>query len=135
MWKIVHFLKFSFSAAFTGIFCCIAPVILFQFGLISGIYAISFADFFYKEDGSVGIGAIILRLFAFIIIILGIIKFNQKENCSLNSPKEKKINKIIFAIISTIIAITLFWTLDEFSSYYFDKYIVPQQQLEYNTSS
>mgnify|MGYP001311263173 CR=1 FL=1 len=135
MWKIVHFLKFSFSAAFTGIFCCIAPVILFQFGLISGIYAISFADFFYKEDGSVGIGAIILRLFAFIIIILGIIKFNQKENCSLNSPKEKKINKIIFAIISTIIAIAIFWTLDEFSSYYFDEYIVPQQQLEYNTSS
>ena len=135
MWKIVHFLKFSFSAAFTGIFCCIAPVILFQFGLISGIYAISFADFFYKEDGSVGIGAIILRLFAFIIIILGIIKFNQKENCSLNSPKEKKINKIIFAIISTIIAIAIFWTLDEFSSYYFDEYIVPQQQLEYNSSS
>ena len=133
MWKIVHFLKFSFSAAFTGIFCCIAPVILFQFGLISGIYAISFADFFYKEDGSVGIGAIILRLFAFIIIILGIIKFNQKENCSLNSPKEKKINKIIFAIISTIIAIAIFWTLDEFSSYYFDEYIVPQQQLEYKS--
>jgi len=135
MWKIAHFLKFSFSAALTGIFCCIAPVILFQFGLISGIYAISFADFFYKEDGSVGIGAIILRLFAFIIIILGIIKFNQKENCSLNSPKEKKINKIIFAIISTIIAIAIFWTLDEFSSYYFDEYIVPQQQLEYNSSS
>ena len=135
MWKIAHFLKFSFSSAFAGIFCCIAPVILFQFGLISGIYAISFADLFYKEDGSVGIGAIILRLFAFIIIIIGIIKFNQKENCSLNSAKEKKINKIIFAIVSTIIAITLFWTLDEFSSYYFDEYIVPQQQLEYNTSS
>ena len=135
MWKIAHFLKFSFSAAFAGIFCCIAPVILFQFGLISGIYAISFADLFYKEDGSVGIGAIILRLFAFIIIIIGIIKFNQKENCSLNSAKEKKINKIIFAIVSTIIAITLFWTLDEFSSYYFDEYIVPQQQFEYNTSS
>lgn len=135
MWKITHFLKFSFSAAFAGIFCCIAPVILFQFGLISGIYAISFADLFYKEDGSVGIGAIILRFFAFIIIIIGIIKFNQKENCSLNSAKEKKINKIIFAIVSTIIAIALFWTLDEFSSYYFDEYIVPQQQLEYNTSS
>ena len=48
---------------------------------------------------------------------------------------EKKINKVLFAIISTIIAIALFWTLDEFSSYYFDEYIVPQQQLEYNTSS
>ncbi len=135
MWKLTHFLKYSFSAAFTGIFCCIAPVILFQFGLISGIYAISFADFFYKEDGSIGIGAITLRFFAFLVIIIGIIKFNKKENCSLNSTKEKKINKVLFAIISTIIAIALFWTLDEFSSYYFDEYIVPQQQLEYNTSS
>ena len=69
------------------------------------------------------------------VIIIGIIKFNKKENCSLNSAKEKKINKVLFAIISTIIAIALFWTLDEFSSYYFDEYIVPQQQLEYNTSS
>ena len=135
MWRLAHFLKYSFSAAFTGIFCCIAPVILFQFGLISGIYAISFADFFYKEDGSIGIGAITLRFFAFLVIIIGIIKFNKKENCSLNSAMEKKINKVLFAIISTIIAIALFWTLDEFSSYYFDEYIVPQQQLEYNTSS
>ena len=135
MWKIVHFLKFSFSAAIAGIFCCIAPVILFQFGLMSGIYAISFADFFYKEDGSISVGAIILRLFAFTILIIGIIRFNNKENCSLNSDKEKKINKILFAIILTIITVALFWTLDEFSSYYFDKYIVPQQQLEYNSSS
>ena len=87
MWKIVHFLKFSFSAAIAGIFCCIAPVILFQFGLMSGIYAISFADFFYKEDGSIGVGAIILRLFAFTILIIGIIRFNNKENCSLNVAK------------------------------------------------
>ena len=28
MWKLAHFLKYSFSAAFTGIFCCIAPVII-----------------------------------------------------------------------------------------------------------
>ena len=124
MWKVVHFLKFSFSAALAGIFCCIAPVILFQFGLMSGIYAISFADFFYKEDGSIGIGAILLRLIAFIILVIGIVKFNNKE---------KKINKILFAIISTIITIALFWTLEEFSSYYFDKYIVPQQQLEYKS--
>ncbi len=135
MWKIVHFLKFSLTAAITGIFCCIAPVILFQFGLMGGIYAISFADFFYKEDGTTGIGAIILRTLAFIILLIGIIRFNKKENCSLNSEYQKKINKILFAIILTIITISLFWTMDEFSSYYFDKYIVPQQQLEYNSLS
>ena len=92
-------------------------------------------DFFYKEVGSIGFGAIILRLFAFTILIIGIIRFNNKENCSLNSDKEKKVNKILIAIILTIITVALFWTLDEFSSYYFDKYIVPQQQLEYKSSS
>jgi len=132
---IKNIFQYGIASAFAGIVCCVAPMILFQLGLIGGIYAISFADFFYKEDGSIGIGAITLRFFAFLVIIIGIIKFNKKENCSLNSAKEKKINKVLFAIISTIIAIALFWTLDEFSSYYFDEYIVPQQQLEYNTSS
>ena len=132
---IKNIFKYGIASAFAGIMCCVAPMILFQLGLIGGIYAISFADFFYKEDGSIGIGAITLRFFAFLVIIIGIIKFNKKENCSLNSAMEKKINKVLFAIISTIIAIALFWTLDEFSSYYFDEYIVPQQQLEYNTSS
>ena len=44
MWKLTHFLKYSFSAAFTGIFCCIAPVILFQFGsgLVKG-FAVTLA--------------------------------------------------------------------------------------------
>ena len=132
---IKNIFKYGLASAFAGILCCVAPMILFQLGLIGGIYAISFANFFYKEDGSIGIGAITLRFFAFLVIVIGIIKFNKKENCSLNSAKEKKINKVLFAIISTIIAIALFWTLDEFSSYYFDEYIVPQQQLEYNTSS
>jgi uncharacterized membrane protein len=131
MWKVIHFFKYSLTAAVTSIFCCIAPVILFQAGLMSGIYAISFADFFYNEDGSVGIGAIILRALGFIILIYGIIKFNQKENCSLNTIKQKRINKLIFSFIISIITISFFWSMDEFSSYYFDKHIVPQQQLEF----
>ena len=91
MWKVVHFIKFSFSAAFAGIFCCIAPVILFQFGLMSGIYAISFADFFYKEDGSIGIGAVLLRLIAFIILVIGIVKFNKKEKVAFEKRKKDAI--------------------------------------------
>ena len=107
MWKIYHLFKVSLSAALAGIICCIGPVILFQFGIMSGIYAISFADFFYADDGSIGMGAIILR-------IVGVL------------------NKALFSFILVIISISLFLTMDEFSSIYFDKYIVPQQQIELN---
>jgi|TARA_B110000881_G_scaffold217953_1_gene236508 hypothetical protein len=132
MWKTYHLIKVSLSAALAGIICCIGPVVLFQFGLMSGVYAISFADFFYAEDGSIGAGAIILRVVGLFIVIIGIISYNKKEDCSVNSEKQKKINKILFAAIVLVISISLFFTLDEFSSIYFDKYIVPQQQIELN---
>jgi hypothetical protein len=35
--------------------CCVAPAVLFMFGLMGGVYAISFADFFYNEDGATGL--------------------------------------------------------------------------------
>jgi len=132
MWKAYHLIKVSLSAALTGIICCLGPLVLFQFGLMSGIYAISFADFFYTEDGSIGIGAIILRVIGLFIVIAGILSYNKKEDCSLNSEKQKKINKVLFGIIVLIISVSLFMTLDEFSSIYFDRYIVPQQQIELN---
>ncbi|MFQ3351201.1 MAG: amino acid transporter [Candidatus Marivariicella framensis] len=132
MWKTYHLIKVSLSAALAGIICCIGPVVLFQFGLMSGVYAISFADFFYAEDGSIGTGAIILRVIGLFIVIIGVISYNKKEDCSVNSEKQKKINKILFAAIVLVISISLFFTLDEFSSIYFDKYIVPQQQIELN---
>jgi len=132
MWKAYHLIKVSLSAALAGIICCIGPVVLFQFGLMGGVYAISFADFFYAEDGSIGLGAIILRILGLLIVIIGILNYNKKEDCSLNSEKQKKINKVLFGIIVLIISISLFFTLDEFSSVYFDKYIVPQQQTELN---
>jgi len=132
MWKIYHFIKISLSAAFAGIICCIGPVILFQFGLMSGVYAISFADFFYADDGSIGFGAVILRILGLLIVAYGVVSFNKKENCSLNSEKQKRLNKILFGVIVLIFSISIFLTLDEFSSIYFDKYIVPQQQIELN---
>ena len=90
MWKIYHLFKVSLSAALAGIICCIGPVILFQFGIMSGIYAISFADFFYADDGSIGMGAIILRIVGVLIVVFGIVQFNKKEECSLNTAKQKK---------------------------------------------
>ena len=48
--------------------CCVAPAILFMFGLMGGVVAISFADFFYAEDGSIGTGSILLRIIACCLI-------------------------------------------------------------------
>ena len=85
-------LKYSISAAIAGILCCVAPAILFMFGLMGGVYAISFADFFYEEDGSTGTGSIILRIIAFIIGVYGIYSFRKQQNqCSID-PKRKQKN-------------------------------------------
>lgn len=132
MWKAYHLIKVSFAAALTGIICCIGPVILFQFGIIGGIYAISFADFFYSDDGSIGFGAVLLRIIALIVIVFGIRSYNKKEDCTSNTKKQKSINKILFGLILIVFTISIFMTLDEFSSIYFDEYIVPQQQIELN---
>tara|TARA_B100001057_G_scaffold442529_1_gene477980 strand:+ start:1275 stop:1679 length:405 start_codon:yes stop_codon:yes gene_type:complete len=132
MWKAYHLIKVSFVAALTGIICCIGPVILFQFGIIGGIYAISFADFFYSDDGSIGFGAILLRIIAIIVIVFGIRSYNRKEDCTSNTKKQKSINKILFGLILLVFTLSIFMTLDEFSSIYFDEYIVPQQQIELN---
>ncbi len=131
MLKFKMILKYGLSAALTGIFCCVAPMILFQLGIIGGIYAISFANFFYNEDGSLGVWGILFRLIAVIIIIIGIYRYNKKVDCSLNTNKEKNINKFIFLGIIILFSLTIFLSLEEFSSYYFDKFIVPQQQKEY----
>ena len=56
-------LKYSLSAALAGILCCVAPAVLFMFGLMGGVYAISFADFFYEQDGSTGIGSFMVAVF------------------------------------------------------------------------
>ena len=131
MWKLSHFLKYSFSAAFTGIFCCIAPVILFQFGLISGIYAISFADFFYKPDGTLGFFGWLIRIIGLSIVCYGIYRFNIKEDCSLNSDNQKRINKLLFSFLLITFSLSLFLSLEKLSSIYFDEYIVPAQKKEY----
>ena len=89
MWKTYHLIKVSLSAALAGIICCIGPVVLFQFGLMSGVYAISFADFFYAEDGSIGTGAIILRVIGLFIVIIGVI-IAQRKSIGFNFLTKKK---------------------------------------------
>ena len=123
--------KYGVASAFAGIVCCVAPMILFQLGVIGGIYAISFADFFYKSDGSLGLFGWIIRIIGLLIVCYGIYRFNIKENCSLNSDNQKRINKILFSVLLIIFSLTLFLSLEKLSSIYFDEYIVPAQKKEY----
>ena len=126
-------LKFAASAGIAGIICCVAPAVLFMMGLMGGIYAISFADFFYIEDGSVGLGSWILRIAAVIVGVYGIYLYNTKQNqCSID-PKRKKKNLLLVGFIIIVLGIGIFLSLEKWSSWYFDKHIVPAQQEEYKS--
>ena len=123
-------LKYGLISALTGMICCLAPAILFMFGLMGGVVAISFADFFYAEDGSLGTGSILLRLLAVCFGIYGLILFRNKQNeCSID-PKKKRINLILLSFLILTIGISFFFIFENLSSWYFDEYIVPQQQIE-----
>lgn len=123
--------KFAASAGIAGILCCVAPAVLFMFGLMGGVYAISFADFFYAEDGSIGLGSWILRGVAVAIGLYGIYMYRKKQNqCSID-PKRKKKNLILVILTITVIGVGIFLSLEKWSSWYFDKHIVPAQQEEY----
>ncbi len=125
-------IKYSLSAAVTGMLCCVAPAVLFMFGLMGGVYAISFADFFYNEDGSSGTGAWILKIIAVAIGFYGIYSFRKKQNqCSID-PKRKKKNLIVLIGIIVILGVGLFLSFEKWSAWYFDEYIVPAQQKELN---
>ncbi len=125
-------IKYGLISALTGMLCCVAPAVLFMFGLMGGVVAISFADFFYKEDGSLGIGSIILRVFAIGLGIYAILIFRRKQNqCSIN-PKRKNLNMILLILLLTTFGVSFFLAFESMSSWYFDEYIVPQQQIELN---
>ena len=125
-------IKYGLLSALTGMLCCVAPAVLFMFGLMGGVVAISFADFFYKEDGSLGIGSIVLRIIAVGLGVYATLIFRKKQNqCSINSQR-KKLNLILLILLLTTFGVSFFLAFESLSSWYFDKYIVPQQQLELN---
>ena len=128
-------IKYGLISALTGMLCCVAPAVLFMLGLMGGVVAISFADFFYKEDGSLGIGSIILRVFAIGLGIYAILIFRRKQNqCSIN-PKRKNLNMILLILLLTTFGVSFFLAFESMSSWYFDEYIVPQQQIELNINN
>jgi UDP-N-acetylmuramate-alanine ligase len=62
-----------------------------------------------------------------------VFKFREKQNqCSID-PKRKKINLILLVILLLIFGVVFFLAMDSWSAWYFDEYIVPQQQIELNT--
>ena len=71
-------LKVATSAGLAGMLCCVAPAVLFMFGLVSGVYAISFAHFFYTEVGSAGVGAWELRALAVCTCALGVYSYSRR---------------------------------------------------------
>ena len=122
LWKWV--LNIAASAGLAGMLCCVAPAVLFMFGLMGGVYAISFASFFYQEDGSAGLGAWLLRILAFAIALAGIVLYRRKQNqCSID-PKRKRKNLVLAVVMIPLLGVGFFFTLEKLSSWYFDTYIM-----------
>lgn len=121
-------LKVVAAAGLTGIVCCVAPAVLFALGLAGGIWAISFADFFYEGTG--GVGAWVLRAAAVVVGVVGIVLYKRKQDqCSVD-PKRKRRNLVLLSIVVAVFGVGAYFTLERVSGWYFNKYIVPAQQAE-----
>jgi hypothetical protein len=123
-------LSVAASAGLTGMLCCVAPMVLFMMGIMGGTYAISFADFFYQDDGSPGTGAWVLRGVAALVGVLGFWRYKTQQNqCSID-PTRQRNNLIFLGLLIAVLGIGFFLSLEALSSWYFDLYIVPAQQRE-----
>ena len=123
-------LSVAASAGLAGMICCVAPMVLFMFGIMGGVYAISFADFFYAADGSAGTGAWILRGVAVFVGAVGLWMYRKKQNqCAIDPDRQKK-NLMLLGVLIATLGVGFFLSLEKLSGWYFDAYIVPAQQAE-----
>ena len=133
MWRWT--LGVSATAGVTGLLCCVAPMALFLLGLMGGIQAISFANWFYRPDGSAGLGAWALRAVAAALGIAGVVLFRRRyDACSVDRRTIRR-KVALTGFMVAALGIGLFFTLDRISSWYFDRYVVPAQQAEYHALS
>lgn len=127
--------KVAASVGVAGMICCVAPAVLFALGLMGGIYAISFADLFYAPDGSAGLGAWILRGVAVLVGIGGTWLYSRRQNqCSVD-PARKRRNLALLVLLVATLGTGFYLTFEEVTSWYFNEYIVPAQQAEYEAMS
>ncbi len=128
-------LKVAASAGLAGMICCVAPAVLFALGLMGGIYAISFADFFYAPDGSAGLGAWLLRGVAALVGLAGTWLYYRRQNqCSID-PARKRKNLALLVLLVATLGTGAYLTFEKTTSWYFNEYIVPAQQAEYESGS
>jgi hypothetical protein len=128
-------LKVAASVGVAGMICCVAPAVLFALGLMGGIYAISFADLFYAPDGSAGLGAWILRGVAVLVGIGGTWLYARRQNQCAIDPARKRRNLALLALLVATLGTGFYLTFEELTSWYFNEYIVPAQQAEYESMS
>jgi hypothetical protein len=128
-------LKVAASAGLAGMICCVAPAVLFAVGLMGGIYAISFADFFYAPDGSAGLGAWLLRGLAVLVGMGGTWLYHRRQNqCSIDPARKRKNLALLLLLVATL-GTGAYLTFEKATSWYFNEYIVPAQQAEYESMS
>lgn len=129
--------KYSLISSVTALFCCVAPSVFFILGIGSATFAFSFADSFYNvdTDGSPNIFSWIIRIIGLLILCYGIYSFNVKESCSLNSPKQKKINKLIFGTSLIFISFSLYALWYFGTTWIFDNFIGPAREEEFKLLS
>ena len=127
-------LRFAIEAAgaagLTAILCCVAPAVLFLFGLVGAVSAISFADAFYRADGSAGPGAWALRALALLIAAAATAIFWRREkHCSIDRKQRRK-NMLLVGTTIPLLALAVYLGLERATAAYFDRVIVPAQQRE-----
>ena len=123
-------LSVAASAGMAGMLCCVAPMVLFMMGIMGGVYAISFADFFYSADGSAGTGAWVLRGVAVLVGAAGLWMYRRKQDqCSVDPARQRK-NLLLLGGLIAVLGVGFFLSLEKLSGWYFNEYIVPAQQVE-----
>jgi hypothetical protein len=128
-------LQLATSVGLAGMLCCVAPAVLFATGLMGGVYAISFANVFYAPDGSAGLGAWALRGVAVAVGLAGAWYYHRRQaQCRLD-PARKRRNLALLVALVAVLGTGAYLTFEELTAWYFDAYVVPAQQAEYEALS